>query len=137
MASPDAIASALLARCATLSVDSPALPVAMPEVAFTPPADEEGERLPYLEVRDFTNAPYWEGLKSGRIDQGLLQITVVWPPRQGVIKPKAAAAAVMAHFPKGLRLSSGVRVNREPWAASPLSDDSEVRVPVTISWTAV
>lgn len=132
MASPDQIASALLARCATLSVGSPALPVAMPEVAFTPPADGK-----YLEVRDFTNAPYWEGLKSGRIDQGILQITVVWPPRQGVIKPKVAAAAVMAHFPKGLQLSNGVRVSREPWVASPLSDDSEVRVPVTISWTAV
>lgn len=131
MASPDQIADALLARCATLAVGSPALPIAMPEIAFTPPASGK-----YLDVRDFTNRPLWEGVSGGKIDQGLLQVTVVWPPRQGVIKPKAAAAAVMAHFAKGLVLAHGVKINGEPWAASPLSDDSEVRVPVTIPWTA-
>jgi hypothetical protein len=134
MASPDQIASALLARCATLSVGSPALPVAMPEIGFDPGVDAPDGK--YLEVKAFSNAPFWEGLRSGKIDQGLLQVTVVWPPRQGVIKPKAAAAAVMAHFPKGLKLGAGVKVSKEPWDASPITDDSEVRVPVTISWTA-
>lgn len=130
MASPDQIASALLARCATLSVGSPALPIAMPEVSFTPPADGK-----YLDVRDFTNNPLWLGLSGGKIAQGLLQVTVVWPPREGVIKPKAAAAVVMAHFPMGLRLANGVKLG-EPRDTSALSDDSECRVPVTIPWTA-
>lgn len=131
MASPDQIADALLARCETLSVGSPPLPIAMPEVGFVSPADGK-----YLDVRDFKNDPAWLGLSGGKLDQGLLQVTVVWPPRQGIIKPKAAAAAVMAHFPFGMRLGHGVKISGEPRDTSPLSDDSEVRVPVTIPWTA-
>lgn len=135
MADPAAVAAALLARCSTLSVGSPALPVAYPDVDFTPPASGK-----YLEARFLPNRPAYEGLSSGRMDQGLLQINVVWPRKQGVIKPNAAAAEVMAHFPKGLRLQgSGVRVkiDREPWAAAPLIEDDKTVIPVTVSWTAV
>ncbi len=129
-----AIADALLARCATLAVGSPPLPVSYPDVPFSPPADGK-----YLEVSDFTNRPAWEGVTTGRVDQGLLQITVVWPKDEGVIKPKAIADAVAAHFPKGLRLTSGaarVKVSAGPWAASPLLGGGETRIPITIPWTA-
>ena len=46
------------------------------------------------------------------------------------------AAEVIDHFPKGLALANGVKVSRQPYAASPLLDDSDTRVPVTVSWTA-
>lgn len=134
MADPAVVATLLLERCATLSVGSPVLPVAMPEMSFTPPADGR-----YLRVDLFSNAPFWEGLASGRIDQGLLQITVVWPRLKGLIAPKRAEAEVCAHFFKGLRLhGSGVtvKVNREPWAASPITEPDKVSIPVTVSWTA-
>lgn len=126
---------ALLARAATLSVGSPALPISMPEVAFDPQTTD-GK---YLEVSVFPNRPRWEGVTSGRLDQGLLQVTVVWPKGQGVIAANEAAAEVMAHFPKGLQMVSGstcVKVTQEPWAAAPLIADHELRVPVTIPWTA-
>lgn len=131
------IADALLARAATLAVGSPPLPIAYPETEFDPAIEAIDGK--YLDIRDFTNAPRWEGMTSGRQDQGLLQITVVWPSGQGVIAPKEAAAAVMAYFPKGLRLFSGstkVKVSGEPWAAAPITEDDEVRIPVTIPWTA-
>lgn len=134
MADPAVVAGLLLARCETLSVGSPKMPVAMPDVAFSPPADGC-----YLRVDLFSNAPFWEGLTTGRVDQGLLQITVVWPKGKGVIKPRQAAAQVMAHFPKGLKLfgpATRVTVNREPWAASPILEDTETLTPITISWTA-
>lgn len=134
MADPSKVAALLLARAETLSVGSPALPKAMPDVAFTPPANGQ-----YLRVSLFTNAPAWEGLSSGRMDQGLLQITVVWPKNRGVIKPREAAQAVMAHFPKGLILMGGgvrVKINRQPWAASPILEDTETLTPVTVSWVA-
>lgn len=131
MASPADIAAALLARCSTLAVGSPALLISYPDVAFSPPAAGK-----YLDVAIFYNRPAWEGLSEGRQDQGLLQITVVWPKGQGVIKPLQIAASVMAHFPKGLRLDGGVKISAEPYAASPLLDDAETRVPITISWTA-
>ena len=134
MADPAEIASSLLARCATLEVGSPALPIAYPEPAstFEPPADGK-----YLEVSLFYNRPAWEGLSSGRMDQGLLQITVVWPKNMGLPGPLRHAAEVIDHFPKGQALADGVRVSGQPYAASPLIDASDVRVPVTIPWIAV
>lgn len=128
------VAGMLLTRCETLNVGTPKVPVAMPDVTFTPPADGR-----YLRVDLFSNAPFWEGLASGRIDQGLLQVTVVWPKGKGLIVQRRAAAQVMAHFPKGLKLfgpATRVTVNREPWAASPIKGDISTETPVTISWTA-
>lgn len=135
MADPAVVAGLLLARCETLNVGSPKMPVAMPDVAFSPPADGR-----YLRVDLFSNAPFWEGLTTGRVDQGLLQITIVWPKGKGIVAHRRAAAQVMAHFPKGLKLfgpATRVTVNREPWVASPILDDSETLTPITISWTAV
>lgn len=137
MADPAEIAVALLARCETLSVGSPALPVQMPDVTSSaiPPADGK-----YLAVSYFTNRPAWEGLSEGRMDQGLLQVSVVWPRQQGLVKPSQAASEVMGHFPKGLNLSSGstkVTIDREPFAASPILEADKTTIPVTISWKAV
>lgn len=139
MADPAVVATLLLERCSTLSVGSPELPVAMPEMTFTPPEDDKGDPAPYLRIDLFPNRPLWEGLASGSIDQGLLQITVVWPRLKGLIAPNRAVAEVLAHFPKGLRLrGSGVtvKINRAPWAASPITEPDKVSVPVTVSWVA-
>lgn len=130
MASPADIAVALLARCATLSIGSPALPVAMPDIVFTPPADGR-----YLDVKAFFNSPAWQGLAGGKIDQGILQIDVVWPPAKGIVKPMTAAGGVAAHFVAGKRYGA-IKVSGDPWAASPIIEDAETRVPVRIPWTA-
>lgn len=135
MADPAVVAGHLLARCALMQTEGPTLPVAMPDVAFTPPTDGR-----YLRVDLFSNQPFWQGLTSGRVDQGLLQVTVVWPKGKGIVAHRRAAAQVMAHFPKGLKLfgpATRVTINREPWAASPILDDAETLTPITISWTAV
>lgn len=135
MADPDVVAGLLLARCDLMKTEGPALPVAMPDVSFAPPTSGK-----YLRVDLFTNAPFWEGLKSGKIDQGLLQVTVVWPRNTGAIAIRKAVADVLAHFPKGLALfgpAARVRVNKEPWEASPIIEDDKTSIPITISWTAV
>lgn len=136
MIDPAAVAAALLSRCEALEVGSPALPIAYPDVAFDPAVDAPDGR--YLTVDLFNNAPFWEGLTSGRIDQGLMQVTVVWPKGEG-LAARRAAAAVIAHFPKNLTLpGSGVlvKINRETWQASPILDDDSTSIPVTISWVA-
>lgn len=133
MADEAAIASALFAKVATLSIGSPALPIDFPEPVetFVPPASGK-----YLSARIFYNRPAWEGLSGGKISQGLLQINVVWPKNKGVLEPLRAARDVIAVFTKGLALTGNVRVSAQPWAASPISAPSEVVVPVTIPWTA-
>lgn len=136
MIDPAAVAAALLSRCETLEVGSPVLPVAYPDVAFDPSEAASDGR--YLTVDLFNNAPFWEGLTSGRIDQGLMQVTVVWPKGEG-LSARRAAGEVIAHFPKALTLPApGVRVkiNRETWQASPILDDDSTSIPVTISWVA-
>lgn len=125
---------ALMTRLGTLITGSPTLPVSYPEVDFTPPADGK-----YLAAAFFPNRPAWEGLSSGKLDQGILQISVVWPKDVGLIAPLQIAELVKAHFAKRLALISGttkVTITREPWAAQPLIEDRQVRVPVTISWSA-
>lgn len=125
---------ALLARCSELSVGSPALPVAYPEITFTPPADSR-----WLEVRIFANQKAWQSISGGGMGQGLLQVTVVWPKNEGLVAPGQIADAVAGHFPNGLALFSGghrVTLIGEPTPMSPNSDGPQVRLPVTIAWTA-
>ena len=98
MANPAVVAELLLARAALMETQGPSLAVAMPDVAFQPPVDSQGGALPYLRIDLFSNAPFWEGLASGRIDQGLLQVTVVWPEGEGIVAARRAASDVMAHF---------------------------------------
>lgn len=136
MAAVADIMLALFARVETLDTGSPSLPIAFPEAGstFKPPGDGK-----YIEVSFFSNRPAWEGLAEGRLDQGLLQLTVVWPKNKGLIAPGRIADAIVEHFPLALPMrqaSANVRVTGQPWASSPLIELSEVRVPVTIPWTA-
>ena len=133
-ADPDVVAGLLLARAQLMTGSPISLPVAHPDVAFTVPANGK-----YLRVDLFTNAPFWEGLSSGKIDQGILQVMIVWPKGQGLIKSRAVAKQIFAHWPKGLLLSTTgatVRVKREPWAAQPLMEPAQTLTPITITWTA-
>jgi len=128
------IIDALLARAAQMASSGPSLPVSFPEVGFTPPTSGK-----YLKVDFFANRPAWEGLSSGKLAQGLLQVTVIWPRGQGVVTPNQIAQQVIDYFSKGTILRSGsakVTVSREPWAATPITEDAQLSVPVTIPWTA-
>jgi hypothetical protein len=137
MSKASAIPDALLARVSTLSVGSPGLPIAYPDVAFDPATEAPDGK--FVEARYFRNAPAWEGVASGVLDQGLLVVSVIWPKGQGVIAMNEAAQEVADHFPKGLLLVSGgtrVKITREPVIASPLTEGDKTIVAVTISWTA-
>jgi hypothetical protein len=138
---PAQIMDALFARALLMATQGPTLPVSLPEQfdpatqkGFEPPADGK-----YLTVQFFPNVPAWQGLASGRIDQGLLQVTVIWPKNEGVIKPAEKAQAVIDHFAKSTELFSGatkVTISGEPWASAPLPETHAVSIPVTIPWRA-
>jgi len=126
----------LFTRAGEMATNSPMLPVSLPEPTrtFDPPTDGK-----YLAVKFLPNTPAWEGLADGKIDQGILQVEVVWPKGQGQIAPVNIAGAVAAWFPKGLKLyRAGVRVkvSTEPVDAAPLTDPDKLRIPVSIYWTA-
>lgn len=130
------IMDALFARAALMATQGPILPVSLPEQApaFTVPSSGK-----YLDVQFLPNAPAWEGLAAGKVDQGLMQVMVVWPRGLGQVAPLNAAGQVAAWFPKGLLLyATGlkVKITREPVVAPPLTDPDKCRVPVTLYWTA-
>lgn len=137
MASLAAVRTVLVQRMEELVLD-PSIEVAYPEPPETlkpPPTDR------YLEVSLFSNAPRFEGmsLSDGVLDQGLLQVTIVWPKNHGLDEPLKVADAVRAHFAAQQSLFGAgvkVKITGQPWIASPLTDPSEVRIPVTIPWTA-
>ena len=128
MAEAAEIADALLARCEDLSVASPGLPIAFPEVGFSPP---EGA---YLDVRLFMNGQAWTGLTGGKIDQGILQIMVVAPRQRGVIKGLAIADQVAANFPFATKI--GPAKMGLPDIGSPISEDDRLLITVRMPWTA-
>lgn len=115
------------------------MPVAWPEIPYTPETGEDGQIKPYLRIDYLPNRPAWEGLASGRIDQGLLQITVTWPPNCGILAPAEAVGLIMAAFSKNTPMTADgvtVRVSREPWVSPPLTETDRVGHPITIPWTA-
>lgn len=126
------IADALLAHIGTLTL-SPALPVAYPNVPFSPPSGT------YLEAAFLpnTNTNLFIGNSDPTQHQGLLQVTVIYKPANGIVKPNDIAGAIVAHFAKGTRLTSGgvtVRVYDKPSVAAPLQDADHLRIPVTVRY---
>jgi hypothetical protein len=122
----------LLVRVAEL-VLSPALPVSYPDIAFTPPVG------PYLEVRHMpnTNINLFIGNDATVQYQGLLQITVVYPAGQGIIKPSEVAGLIASNFAKGTVLRGDgvkVRIYQKPSVASSIQDTDRIRMPVTIPY---
>ncbi|WP_019170668.1 DUF4128 domain-containing protein [Pseudaminobacter salicylatoxidans] len=120
----------LMARLAEL-VLSPPLPVAWPDVPFTPPAGS------YIEATFMpnTNVNLFVGNDATTQHQGILQVTVVSKAGGGIVAPMEIAGQVVAHFAKGIRVSGQgvtVRVSAKPSVARPLQDADRIRVPVTI-----
>lgn len=123
-----------LARAALMATQGPTLPVAFPEVAFTPPTSGK-----YLEVSALPNKPFWEGLSGGSVDQGIYQVTVHWPRGQGLIAPINVAGQVREFFPRGTELfGQGIRIEiyAKPWYSQPISGDADIIVPVSIPYRA-
>lgn len=137
---PAQVMDALFAHTALLETTGPMLPISFPEAknadgtAFAPPANGK-----YLRVSIFPNLPKWEGLANGLMDQGLLQISVVWPKLEGLIAPANVVGQIKDHFDKQTVLVSGstrVKVSNEPWHSPPLTEATDIAIPVTIPWTA-
>lgn len=130
------IASALFDHALLLATTGPSLPVSVPEPGkdFVVPASGK-----YLALSFFPNVQKWQGISGGSMDQGLLQISVIWPKREGVIKPLDVAQLIKDHFTKDTVLYNGstkVKVSNDPWNSAPMTEDISVMVPVTIPWTA-
>lgn len=129
------IMEALFTRLEAL-VLSPALPVAWPNLAFDPPADQR-----YLRVQFVPNLNIRLLIDSDGPHQhlGLLQVSVYWTKGEGEAGAREVAGDVAAHFAADLRLTAGgisVRITKNADARDMIVEDAAVQVPVMISWEA-
>mgnify|MGYP000125400208 CR=1 FL=1 len=130
------IDDALLARLAALTF-SPAIPVAYPNVAFTPPAGRHFRAFIFRNPTDRTAF-------RTRVLNGIMQVSVYSPLNEGPKPADELAGAIVAHFDPSLPwlTSEGVTVRMDPgkppYAGSAMRDPDAAywMVPVTINWFA-
>ena len=122
---------ALAARVGTLTF-SPAVPVALPNMPFTPPTTHI-----WLRVNEIPASTTPFDMKGGTTDRiGLMQIDVFRPLGEGHVTAKETAGKVAAHFPVALRLySEGVKVVVTRSETGPIiKEDVRIMLPVTVPW---
>jgi hypothetical protein len=111
--------------------------VAFVDAPFEEPLDSNGSFLPYLRVNLLRNAPAWQSTRTGRMDQGLLQVDLVWPRHSPITDQLTAIDAIVDAYPKGrLFPSSVIKVQRAAWASTSLPETDRTLTPVTIPWAA-
>lgn len=125
------IMEALFGHLATL-VLAPAHPIAWPNVPFAPPSNQR-----YLRAIFVPNAADRFGYSTSHQIYGFLQVNAHGTKGAGEASVRSVAAAVAAHFPCDLTLSSGatsVRITQRPELRDLIVEDASVFVPVLIPW---
>ncbi|EJN04233.1 DUF4128 domain-containing protein [Phyllobacterium sp. YR531] len=128
------IPDALLAHLSAL-VLSPELPIAYPDIAFTPPSSA------YLKAYYIPNGNQRICITPGSPNryQGILQVSVVFPSGQGAVKPNDVAGKIADHFAEGTQLQTAagpVRIDKRPSVERPMQDTDRIQIPVSIDWVA-
>lgn len=113
---------------------SPALPIAWPNLDYTPAGEN------YLRVDYLPNVTRQITMRADEPQQfmGIYQVAVIWARNMGLVDPVDTAGQIVNHF-KGLTLwADGIRITvyTEPSIDPPMIDADMVMVPVSISWNA-
>lgn len=127
------IMAALFTRLQAL-VLSPAMPIAWPNVAYTPPADQR-----YLRVQFVPNVAKRLTIPSDGPHQhlGLMQVSVYWTKNAGEAAPREIAGKIAGWFACDLKLRSGtvaVRITKRPDVRDMIVEDAAIQIPVMIAW---
>lgn len=114
------IAELLESRVAIIA-ESLGLPIAWPNIAFTPPDD-----APYGRVYVLLAQTVGQDLEGQlRTYQGILQLNIIAPAGSGVTLARGLAKSVADAFPEGLPLVDGdltVYINGPPQVRQPIQD---------------
>lgn len=107
------------------------------DLNFTPPY-VDGDPQPYLRFDLFMNDLFWQGISDGRIDQGLMQVNLIVPAGYDRATAFGQADEIIEAYPKASILPGArlVKIQSQPWLASPITEDAWTMYPVTVSWTA-
>jgi hypothetical protein len=133
MAAENEIMAALFARLASY-VASPVLPVAWPNIAFTPPSNQRYLRAAF--VPNLTNRALIDS-DGPHQHVGLLQVSVMWTKGAGETSPRLIAGAIADHFACDLKLRSGgltVRITKRPDVRDLMIEEAAIQIPVMVEW---
>ncbi|HCU0703702.1 TPA: DUF4128 domain-containing protein [Enterobacter asburiae] len=111
----------LLERRVAIIAESLGLPIAWPNIAFTPPDD-----APYGRVYVLPAQTVGQDLEGQlRTYQGILQLNIIAPAGSGVTLARGLTKSVADAFPEGLPLVDGdltVYINGPPQVRQPIQD---------------
>lgn len=128
------IAGLLEGRIAVIC-SSLGLPVAWPNIAFTPP-----DNAPYGRVYVLPAQTVGQDLEGQmRTYQGILQLNIIAPAGSGVTLARGLAKSVADAFPEGLPLVDGdltVYINGPPQVRQPIQSDIDITHPVSMQYRA-
>lgn len=126
------IAGLLEGRIAVIC-SSLGLPVAWPNIAFTPP-----DNAPYGRVYVLPAQTVGQDLEGHmRTYQGILQLNIIAPAGSGVTLARGLAKSVADAFPEGLPLVDGdltVYINGPPQVRQPIQSDIDITHPVSMQY---
>lgn len=133
-----AIESALLNRLVAMTI-SPAIPVALPNVSFTPP--QPSQTAFWLRGTFLPADTYSLGVPFGSTNQhyGLFQVDVFYGQGGGELAPGRIATSVIEWFKRGTTLtkdSFSVKIVQPPYRRTMIKDDPWVMIPVFIPYIA-
>jgi hypothetical protein len=114
------------------------LPLAVDDYTFETPIDGSGLIQPYLRADMFNNAPFWEGIGTGRLDQGLMTLSLVTSRPHDKAAARAIIDSIIAAYPKASFLAGNgrVKIQRQPWLGSAIPEPDRTGYPITIEWVA-
>ncbi|OOV73480.1 DUF4128 domain-containing protein [Enterobacter kobei] len=126
------IAGLLEGRIAVIC-SSLGLPVAWPNIAFTPT-----DNAPYGRVYVLPAQTVGQDLEGQmRTYQGILQLNIIAPAGSGVTLARGLAKSVADAFPEGLPLVDGdltVYINGPPQVRQPIQSDIDITHPVSMQY---
>lgn len=124
------IAEALFDRLRTMPG---VLPIAWPNVAFTPPADQR-----YLRAYVLPDEPDAVDIAGRYVRRGgLLQVSVCWLVGAGITAPREVAGAIAERFAPGTIIERGphrIRISRPPRISPEIVEPDIMSVPISISY---
>lgn len=131
-----AIESALLSKAQAFA-SAQSITISLPNIAFTPPAVSTSAR--YLRA-SFMPAPSIAlGISNTSHNQhyGFMQLDVFYGQGSGEYAPGRIASAIIAYFPRGLKLvkdGTATRIIKQAYRGPMLKDDPWMMIPVTIPY---
>jgi hypothetical protein len=95
---------------------------------------------PYLKINPLPAETVTLGVTSGAIVPGIMQVSVVYDSRAGIIQAVKTADAVIDLFARNTPLEENttvISIDRQAWQSPPLQEPDMVMVPVSIPFYTI